>query len=272
MDTSLLKDKVVLIADDYSICLELLSLSVVDAGATPLTASDGSQCIEIVKKHHVDMILMDRCMPVMDGIEATKAIRVLPQGKDIVIIGITVSDDENEKMDCIQAGMNLIYPKLTLNTEALVTISAQFFGSGNTSTHSLATPPIESAQSVSQSNNIKAYDDPVIIDYDKTLSEFGNDSELLDTLIEKFNTIIHSQLSLMLQALRNEDFECIRTESHSIKGGAANLFALPLSNAAQSLELACKKHASKETIADLVDNLTAELHSFDTFVKNRTHA
>lgn len=268
MEQSVLQNKIILIVDDYKINTELLSIFVEDAGAIPLTASNGKECIDTITKQHVDMILMDSNMPVMNGIDATKAIRLLPQGKDIVIIGISGSDEGKDADICLQAGMNLITAKLLLNCQKINEIGELFFGeTANSPKSHLAFESI-----ISQSGSEKTDNDiaQLTMDYDKALKEFENDNELLNSLIVDFNKIIQSQLLLMQQALRNSDFECIQRESHGIKGGAANLCALPLSNAAKNLESACKQHAEREIIENLLHELARALDLFDKFVKNET--
>jgi two-component system, sensor histidine kinase and response regulator len=266
MEPSLLQNKIILIVDDYQINTELLSLFVEEAGAIPLTASNGKECIETITKQHVDMILMDSNMPVMNGIEATKAIRLLPQGKDVVIIGISGSDEGKDDEVCLQAGMNLTAAKLLLNCEKLNEIAELFFGSAPHSTklHEAVESTVKQLSSEIADSNTA----PLILNYDKALKEFEGDKELLNTLIVDFNRIIHSQLILMQQALGNSDFETIQRESHGIKGGAANLCALPLSNAAKLLETACKQHSEKENIKQLLDKMSCELKSFDLFTKS----
>jgi two-component system sensor histidine kinase/response regulator len=268
MVKSPLKNKVLLIVDDYEVNTKLLSLFVSDAGAIPLTASNGKQCIEIVKQQHVDMILMDSNMPVMNGIDATRAIRALPQGKNIVIIGISGEEGIEESDLCLQAGMDLISAKLTLSDEKLIEMAIHFFGDPTDPPESLSTTNSLIKQPCTESNDFNI--DQPVMDYEKALKEFENDNNLLISLIENFNGIIHSQLILMQQALGIFDLECIQRESHGIKGGAANLRALPLSIAANSLETACKQHAKKEIISELLVNLAFAMNSFDKFVKIKT--
>ncbi len=54
-------------------------------------AENGKQGVEIFQNWHPDIIWMDRRMPVMDGMEATKRIRALPGGKDVKIVAVTAS-------------------------------------------------------------------------------------------------------------------------------------------------------------------------------------
>ncbi|WHF50300.1 response regulator [Chryseobacterium gotjawalense] len=72
---------------------------------------DGLQALNACKNNTFDLILMDVQMPVMDGIEATKQIRLLPQYKEVSIIGITAGNILGEKEKCLAAGMTDFLPK-----------------------------------------------------------------------------------------------------------------------------------------------------------------
>lgn len=74
-------------------------------------ATDGLQALEQCKEKTFDIILMDVQMPVMDGIEATKQIRLLPEYASVPIIGVTAGNVLGEKEKCLDSGMNDFLPK-----------------------------------------------------------------------------------------------------------------------------------------------------------------
>lgn len=265
MESVELTNKIILIVDDYVINTEMISLLVSDTGATPLTASNGKECIDIVKRQSVDLIFMDQHMPVMDGLEATQEIRSLPNGKSIPIIGISASEDEKERNLCIQAGMNMVVNKLTLNFERINEIAELM----------ICKSPGSSEKSVDFNSNEKrkdcgqSYIDDEIMNYEKALREFENDNELLSSLMEGFFKNTQMQLSLMKKSFENGEFGSIQRESHGIKGGAANLCAMPLSDAAKALETACKKNESADAIFGLLNNLTSAIDTFGNYVQKK---
>ena len=267
---TILKGKTILVVDDFAVNAELLSLFAAEAGAIALTASDGRECVGIVEKRHVDLILMDRNMPVMDGLEATKAIRALPDGSSIVIVGITGYSDGEEESACLRAGMDAVYEKLIINEATLIEIGNRFFGGDeNTLQRGLAENG-RLYRHESRQIPAPAVAGAMVMDYDKALHEFEDDAPLLKSLMKDFNGTILSKLALMRQALEKKDYGCVQRESHGIRGGAANLCAIPLSNAAQSLETACRSLAPHETIAALLDELSGAIVSFDAFVCKRS--
>jgi len=73
-----------------------------------LEASNGKEAIEILKNEKPDIILMDVQMPIMDGIEATRQIRNLDNGKyaNIPIVALTAGVSKKERDECFHAGMS----------------------------------------------------------------------------------------------------------------------------------------------------------------------
>jgi PAS domain S-box-containing protein len=69
-------------------------------------ANDGAEAVEKVRHGNYDVVLMDLQMPVMDGLEATRAIRCLERGHTVPIIAMTASAFAADRQACIEAGMN----------------------------------------------------------------------------------------------------------------------------------------------------------------------
>ncbi|MFY1047192.1 PAS domain S-box protein [Chryseobacterium sp. GP-SGM7] len=74
-------------------------------------AVNGLEALEECKKKEFSIILMDVQMPVMNGIEATKNIRLLPGYENIPIIGVTAGNVLGEKERCLESGMDDFLPK-----------------------------------------------------------------------------------------------------------------------------------------------------------------
>ncbi|WP_244885464.1 MHYT domain-containing protein [Herbaspirillum chlorophenolicum] len=99
----------VLIADDVPQNVELLTLLLEEAGHTVTAANDGTQAIEMFFADRYDLVLMDVHMPNVDGLEATRRIRVeeARQGREKTpVIALTASVMESDRKAAQAAGMN----------------------------------------------------------------------------------------------------------------------------------------------------------------------
>ncbi|MDH5243242.1 MAG: response regulator transcription factor, partial [Chloroflexota bacterium] len=67
-------------------------------------ASDGREALEQVRNLRPDVVVMDVQMPEVDGIGGVKAIR--GAGRDVPIVMLTISDDDDDLFEAIQAGAN----------------------------------------------------------------------------------------------------------------------------------------------------------------------
>jgi len=71
------------------------------------SAFNGQEALDTLKIEHVDLVLMDIHMPVMDGIEATIAIRTNPEDyPDVRIIALTADPQYQQKRLCVNIGMD----------------------------------------------------------------------------------------------------------------------------------------------------------------------
>lgn len=104
--------KRVLLVEDNELNMEIEAELLKDAGFLLDRAINGKVAVDKVKKYppgYYDLILMDIQMPIMDGYEATRAIRKLEEnGKsDIPIIALSANIFEEDKRKSMESGMNL---------------------------------------------------------------------------------------------------------------------------------------------------------------------
>jgi CheY-like chemotaxis protein len=101
-----LENKKILIVDDDTRNIFVLASALEDFGAEVVEAENGKVALEQLEKHHVDLVLMDIMMPVMDGFQAIKEIRNCEAYHNIPIIAITAKSLKDDKDKCMAAGAN----------------------------------------------------------------------------------------------------------------------------------------------------------------------
>ncbi len=96
----------ILIVEDNPVNRKLISLLLNRAGYTFALAENGVQALEQLDKIEFKLVLMDMMMPVMNGYEATKAIRAHAKHKALPVIALTANAMRGEEEKCREAGCN----------------------------------------------------------------------------------------------------------------------------------------------------------------------
>ena len=96
----------VLVAEDEPVNREVMMFLLEDAGLAPEAASNGQEAVEMARRGGYALILMDMQMPIMNGVEATRAIRLLPAMAAIPILALTANAFDEDRDACLAAGMD----------------------------------------------------------------------------------------------------------------------------------------------------------------------
>lgn len=84
-----------------------MSMILKNRGYDVTAVGTGQEAIELIKTQPFDIAVMDLFMPLMNGYEAAKIIRALPDScKDVPIVALTASSDPRDMDTCKNAGMN----------------------------------------------------------------------------------------------------------------------------------------------------------------------
>ncbi len=165
------------------------------------TAENGLVALEQIKNYRYDVILMDVQMPVMDGYETTKAIRMMDKPQcDVPIIALTANATKTDIEKCVAAGMN-DYLSKPFTPEDL---HSKLF-------NDLGIIPITREEKAPEPQKKKLYD----LAYLKKVSD--NNNEFINEMIRTFIQTIPGVLTEMEQSLTESNWDKLSRLAHQIK-------------------------------------------------------
>ncbi len=255
----------VLVVEDSELNRDVVVALLKDFGLKVQTAENGKIAVEHLSRAGVsayDAVLMDIQMPVMDGYEATRQIRILEttlksqedcrSGVDseagrsrVPIIALTAHALKGEKEKCLSAGMD-DYLSKPIVEDVL-----------NRVLHKWISPVAHVPQSDRRSKVRRAQDARAVLDVDAALKRLGGRTQLYRKVIQKFAPEFQNAPETIQRAMDDDDLETVRRIAHSIKGAGAGIGAMALSDAAAKLEKSSAGSAAE--LASLLKPLELEM-------------
>jgi len=121
--------KKILVVEDNEDTREILLYRLRSMGSYEvLLASNGKEALEMAARSRPDLIIMDLKMPVMDGWDATKALRQTEWGKDLPVIALTAQAMERDEQKALDAGCSDYIAKPILDYAILRKKIEKFLG------------------------------------------------------------------------------------------------------------------------------------------------
>jgi two-component system sensor histidine kinase/response regulator len=209
----------VLLAEDNAINTEVARNMLERLGVSVTTAENGAEAVTRLQQQHVDLVLMDIQMPVMDGYQATQQIRQMPQYAKLPIIALTAHAMKGDREKCLAAGMNGHVAK-PIDPDELYNALTRWI---ETKPHSSRVPG-RSAAGAPQPVQTLPETLPGI-DIEDALKRISGDKALYIKLLKRFyeeqsGDAHNQQLRALIADGRLEDAAAL---VHKIKGAAGNL-------------------------------------------------
>ena len=208
----------VLLAEDNPVNQQVAVAMLVKRGHEVHVSSNGREAVEAVNGRDYDVVLMDIQMPEMDGFEATHAIRALPKGKDLPIIGLTAHALSGERERCLSHGMTdyLAKPFKAHELFALVEGTAEPRTVTERAPEPL-TPPVD------------------LEGFRMTLREAGAEQALY-SIIDTFVRQAPDRLAALASAVTSGTGDDIAKAAHVYRGAAATIGARELAGLLETVE------------------------------------
>lgn len=103
--------KKILVADDETHILHVLSMKLMNAGYEVLTALDGEEALELCLAEGPDLVITDLQMPCMTGLELCNRLRGNDQTRDTPVVMLTARGFNIEEEDTLTAGISVVLSK-----------------------------------------------------------------------------------------------------------------------------------------------------------------
>ncbi|WP_153109290.1 hybrid sensor histidine kinase/response regulator [Propionivibrio limicola] len=224
----------ILLVEDNELNQQVAYEFLTKGGLVVTVANNGLEALDLVQKDNYDLVFMDLHMPVMDGFEATRLIRALPDGKELPIIAMTAAAMPQDREASAAAGMNAhlakpidpkeltdllvhwIKPRSRLmgaSAEGVGQPVAPAHGAGTASTAANARDrQIAMLERILPGVSVKA-----------SLARMGGDVGLYRHLLQAFYKRRRDGAGRLRELLATGEREPLYLEAHNLKGEAGNL-------------------------------------------------
>jgi two-component system, sensor histidine kinase and response regulator len=187
------------------------------AGARVTVAGNGSDALDLLRQGRFDCVLMDVQMPVMDGLEATRRIRLDPALRDLVVIAMTANAGTEDKARCLAAGMDDFVTKPVVPGELAETIARSLARQSRP-------PPRPAPASVPAAARAPA-GPAALLDMSALSANVGGDAEKMRKYAFLFLDTAREGLAEIDVALASGDLARVAAVAHRIKSSARTVGA-----------------------------------------------
>ncbi len=233
----------VLLAEDNEINQQIARELLEDAGLQVVVVNNGKEAIEKLQETEFDAVLMDIQMPVMDGLAATKEIRLLNiPASEVPIIAMTAHAMAGDSERSHDAGMNDHVTKPIDPKELYKALLKQIRHYEREIPDSLRDRLAEKVGASADEATLSLSG----IDTEKGLARVGGNKELYQNLLVKFSRDYADVPEQVQTALSDNEKTIAQRLAHTVNGVAGNIGAEDLQTVAGELELMIKEDKFEE--------------------------
>ena len=228
LETSTLPRLRILLAED-SLLNQKLALGLLGKDHDVTLVADGQAAVEQVAGAEFDVVLMDIQMPIMDGLEATRAIRArerITKGH-VPIVAMTAHAMKGDRERCLAAGMDHYISKPIRAARLFEMLTAAYRSAANP----LVDEPVVAA----------AGGNGQVVDWCEALHSVNGNRQLLREIVEAFLDESPRLLATIRGAIEKQDAKTLQRAAHTLKGATRYFGAAHASEMALQLETMGKK-------------------------------
>ena len=242
----------VLLAEDNPVNQQVAVAMLVKRGHEVHVAGNGREAVDAITQREYDVVLMDIQMPEMDGFEATHAIRALPKGKDLPIVGLTAHALSGERERCLSHGMTDYLAKPFKAHELFALVE------GTAEPKRPAPQPLTAAPPVDLEG------------FRATLREAGAESALY-SIIDTFVRQAPDRLAALAGAVASGTGTEIAKAAHVYRGAAATIGARELAELLERVETTARA-GDIEQAQEAFEGLSPIAHDVTDYLRQQRAA
>jgi len=208
----------ILVADDNPTNREVIGRILERSGHAVTLVNDGEQALDAVERQSPDLVILDRNMPGMGGMEALQALRLMTRGRErLPVIMLSADVTLEAKREALEAGADAFLSKPIETLRLLDEIQVLARPRADTARSTEAPAVLQPRTATSPA--------PTVVN-NETLShleELGSSLAFMEKLIRVFIADSSAILTRMEQVLAGRDYHEFRSLVHAMKGSSASM-------------------------------------------------
>lgn len=256
----------ILLAEDNDINQQIACELLQDAGFAVEVAENGQIALDKVQQSDYDLVLMDMQMPVMDGIDATVAIRHIPRLATLPIVAMTANAMAEDRQSCLDAGMNDFLTK-PIDPDGLWQMLLKWIRPRRIR-HDAPGVSAQGQSGAGKDGNADLPQGIAGLDVQAGLSHTMGKKPLYLAMLHRYVAGQKDCAISIRAALDAGDMTAAQRTAHTLKGVSGTIGAKEVSVLAEKVEGAIREQQSRQRIDQALDELapalmalTGELHA-----------